>query len=147
MDPMKNLALVALLSLGPSVAIAEMSLKDTKQMEEWNKHLQDGIESHKSHCGYAITAKLDPGFVKTKFVEERTSAGAYCAAALEGVGNLCDDATSKPVVAKKVKKLTCKPGPDGSASFKLAGGELQFTFGLNASNLPDQTKKYLEEHL
>jgi hypothetical protein len=80
-------------------------------------------------------------------MEANTNAASYCDSALSAIARLCKDDASKAELKQKVKKLNCKLGKGKEAKLALSGGTLDFTVGLDAANLDDVVKDWLENHL
>lgn len=145
---MKQITLIALLAL--SFSAQALTLKEKKQMGEWRAYLASESESYvkttKDKCGIDIPVTMEDAFA-TPFMTASANAASYCDATRSAISTMCNDATSKAEIVKKVKKITCKLGKEKEKTFKFNGTELVFTVGLNASNLDEAVTKFLEDNL
>ena len=144
---MKLLGL-ALIVLGFVSTSHALTLKEKKQLADWQTELEtgDAATQFKTKCGYAMPVTLDEKFV-TPFMETDMTASGSCDQAMGSMATMCEDATSKASINKQVKKLNCKFASKGPAAFKLVGTTLEFTFSSESSNLDSQTKTFLENNL
>jgi len=121
-----------------------LSLKEKKQMADWNKELtgEDGhMATVKKNCGTNIPVKLDENVI-TPFMSADTSAAAYCDEVVSTVATLCEDATTKEELVKKIKSISCVRGT--SSNFKMNGTTLVFEMAPGTANLSEKAKKYIE---
>jgi hypothetical protein len=139
-----SLALLALILTSPAHALTD---KEKRQMKAWNDYLESDSQSSAKRatekCGFVVPTKLDDAFA-TSFIKATAHAGDYCDSVRSAVADYCGDEIGKSSVKEKIKKISCKLGKDSEVSFKLVSGDLQATLGLNAGNIKDKTKEFLE---
>ncbi len=126
-----------------------LTLAEQRQYDKWNEFFT--TEGHANDvtkaCGVTIPVKLDQGVV-TPFMADNKNAASFCDEAYSAIKNTCADNAGKTAVAAKVKSLSCMySGTKDEASVKLNNGDLQFTFGVDASNLSDKVKTFLGNNL
>lgn len=143
------LSLVALFSI--SLSAQALTLAEKKQYASWKEEMGDAsktysLERFKKNCGYDMPVSLDEKMV-TPFMAANASLTSYCDSPRSVLGSMCEDATSKAEIVKKVKKITCLLGKKGEISYKLNGTEVVYTVGLDAANLDDAAKKFFENNL
>jgi hypothetical protein len=131
------------------VAHAALNLAEKKQLQAWKDYLS-GDESYaksvKDKCGIDVPVTVDEKMVKP-FMEANAHAAAYCDHTRSTIASMCEDATSKAEIVKKVKKVECKLGKTDEVSLKLSGTTLVFTVGTGGGNLGDKVKEWLEKNL
>jgi len=145
----KVLLMIALIAVGSTASA--LTLKEKKQVKEWNDYLADASSSYvktvKDKCGYEIPLTMEDKFA-TPFMAANANAASYCDETRSKIASMCEDATSKEAIKAKIKKIHCVLAKkEDEASFKIAGGTLTFTVGVKASNLSDKVKEYLENNL
>lgn len=144
---MKRLMIAAILLC--SAAAGALTLKEQKKYKEWQEYLT-GDSSYRDEvtkkCGYDIPVTMGPEFA-TPFMAANAHAPSFCDATRSAISGMCEDETSKTVIKKNIKKVDCKLGKVKEAAFKLSGGTLTFTVGVDASNLDDKVKEWLENNL
>lgn len=121
-----------------------LSLKEKKQMGDWNKEItgEDGYSAKvKANCGTAIPVKLEEN-VAGPFMAENTSASSYCNSVPSTIATMCEDATSKAEIVKKIKAVTCKLGKEGKLS--MSGTTVVFEMKPGMANLDEKVKTFLE---
>lgn len=121
-----------------------LSLKEKKQMGDWNKEItgEDGYAAKvKAACGVAIPVKLEES-VAAPFMAENTSASAYCNTIPSTLASMCEDEASKTEIAKKIKAVTCTKGTE--SKFSMKGTTLVFEMKPGTGNLDQKVKTYLE---
>jgi hypothetical protein len=127
-----------------------LTIKEKKQLADWNAQLTDSENTMTKlivdKCGIKVPVKLDEKFA-TAFMEANASAAGYCESVRTSIANMCDDKIAKDAIAKKLKSIDCKAGKPEETSFKWNGGALQVTLGLNAANIEDKTKNWIENNL
>lgn len=142
--------IIALAVFAVAVSASALTLKEKKQFADWQTYLKSADQSYvktvKDKCGIDIPVTLEEKFT-TPFMEKNANAASYCDAPRSTLASMCDDATSKTEIVKKVKKITCKLGKPDEATFKLSGTELVFTVGVSASNLDEKAKEFFEKNL
>lgn len=138
------------LALVVSTSAFALTLKEKKQYADWQAYLTSESDSYvkwfKDKCGYDMPVKMGEEFV-TPFMAANSNAASYCDSVRSKMSSMCEDKLSKEAISKKIKSVTCKLGKEGQADFKLNGTTLEFTVGLNASNLEDKAKEWLENNL
>lgn len=126
-----------------------LTLKEQKKMKEAKDYVA-GDDSYKDEtvkkCGYDIPLTIEAKMV-TPFMEGNYSLPSYCDSPRGTISGMCEDETSKTAIKKAIKKIDCKLGKEGEVAFKLNGGTLTFTVGVNSSNLEQKTKEWLENNL
>lgn len=147
---MKKVFLTIALIAVSSTASA-LTLKEKKQVKEWNDYLVDESSSYvktvRDKCGYNIPLTMEDKFA-TPFMAQNANAASYCDETRSRISSMCEDATSKEAIKAKIKKIHCVLAKkEDEASFKISGGTLTFTVGVKASNLGDKVKEYLENNL
>ena len=145
----KVLLMIALIAVGSTASA--LTLKEKKQVKEWNDYLVDASSSYvktvKDKCGFEIPLTMEDKFV-TPFMAANANAASYCDETRNQISSMCEDATSKEAIKAKIKKIQCVLAKkEDEASLKIAGGTLTFTVGVKASNLSDKVKEYLENNL
>ena len=139
---------VLVLALSFATPAFALTLKEKKQVQAWNDYLKDEsqsyVKSFKDKCGYDLPVTMEEKFA-TPFMEANTNAASYCDSPRSAMSGMCEDATSKDSIAKQVKKVDCKLGEKGKVNIKLTGTTLTFTVGVEAANLDDAVKTFLEK--
>lgn len=133
-----------------STSVSALTLKEKKQLNDWNDYLKSEsdsyVKSFKDKCGYDLKVTMEDKFT-TPFMMANTNAASYCDSPRSAMSRMCEDKTSKEAISGKIKAVNCKLGKDGETAFKLNGSTLEFTVGLNAANLDDKSKEWLENNL
>lgn len=131
-----------------SFSAFSLTLIERKKQAEWQEEIKTGGYSttFKSKCGYDMPLTMEEKFV-TPFMAANTSAPSYCDSTRSAMSSMCDDKLSKEAITQKIKKVECKLGAKGQKDLKLNGTTLVFTVGLDASNLDDAVKTFLEHNL
>jgi hypothetical protein len=126
-----------------------LTLKEKQKFAEWKTDLSDPKafpnQRVNDKCGKAIPASLDEKMV-TPFMAENKSPAGFCLEVVDGVSDMCGDATAKEAVLSKVKKVHCTLGKD-AVEFKLSGSTLEAHLPTNASNISEKVKTFLGDHL
>ncbi len=142
--------MMAFIAIAIAGSAQALTLKEKKQLADWKTYLtsadQSYVKSVKDKCGIDIPVSIEEKFTTT-FMAENANAASYCDTPRSTLSSMCDDATSKAEIVKKVKKITCKLGKAEEATFKLSGTELIFTVGVKASNLDEKAKEFFEKNL
>ena len=152
---MRNLVL-SILSLvlvvgGFSSAVQALTLAEKKKLADWNEAIS-GSDSYagwfERDCGYKLPVTLDESLV-TPFMEENTSAYAYCDEVVSSMQSMCAaEAIYKEAIAGAVKALNCTYEAGDEPQFSISeDGTLNFKTAPGQGNLGSKTKEYLENNL
>jgi hypothetical protein len=142
-------AVMFTLILGLGFAAQALTLKERKKMKDWQDYLNDKegysyVKTVKEKCGFDIPVTINGN--PTPFMD--VHAGAYCDAPRSQISGMCTDETYKAAIKASVAKITCVLGnKEKEVKFQLKNKELTFTVGVNASNLEQKTKEFLENNL
>lgn len=147
---MKKMLMTAIV-LTFALAAGALTLKEKKQVEEWNAYLTDASKSYvktaKDKCGYDIPVKMDEAMA-TPFMAANANAASYCDEVRSTISGMCDDKTSKDAIKAKIKSINCHLGKKPTdVEFTIKSGVLDFAVGVNGSNLSEKTKTFLENNL
>ncbi len=82
----------------------------------------------------------------TPFMADNSDPTRNCESPRAAMATMCKEPIQKTALAK-IKKVHCQLGKEGESSFELKGDTLIYIFGLNASNVEDKTKEYLQNTL
>ena len=136
---MSAAVIAALIGLGASA----QSLKVRQYAAEQDAALQvDELAPTNTACQSKITASID----WSKYSESamgKYSASGYCATALSGIRQICDNKLGLEAVQQKIQRLTCAFGPPGGRTVALKDGTLSFTVDWEAANNEDYVREYL----
>lgn len=145
--------LFAILVLAISSTSFALTLKEKKKFEEWNEYLKNPsssyIKTFKDKCGYDLPVTMEEAFV-TPFMTGNSNAASYCDTPRSVMSSMCEDATSKKAITDAIKKVTCKyTSKKGVLDFKIdkKSKTLEMTVAIDASNLDEKTKTFLENNL
>ena len=142
-----KLVLLALAIVGSTTAFAQ-NLAQRKQLADWRKELTEKEKWLEKKCGTHIPAEMDGAWVSSGFLEAHTSGSGYCESLTSAVAGLCErDEISKEAIAKQIKKITCKPGKEKEQVFSFEGSTFVGRLGMNAPNITDNARKWLENNL
>jgi hypothetical protein len=143
----------------------QLGIVDAKALKQNQQTFAKAITEANEKCGSKFTATYD---ISSELTAERPpgrdlgNGYTYCVNVLEGVANVCSDDAKKPLVAKKLKAVTCKMEHGSSkkmhelylktkivkfleVSFK--GGVLSTVFDWNTANVGDEAADLLRSKL
>ncbi len=145
---MKFVSIVAIALV--SFSAFALTLAEKKKFASWQEYLT-GSEGYaatfKTKCGYDLPISMEEKFV-TPFMEAGSNAASYCDATRSSMSSMCEaDKLNKDAITAKIKKVDCKLGEKGKIDFKLTGTTLVMTVGLDAANLDDKVKEFLDKNL
>lgn len=127
-----------------------LTLAEKEKLATWQKELAEDHYTKKfeENCGHPLEITLAEDVV-TPFMEDNTSASAYCTEVIMSLSDLCEQSDiAKEAVSSKVKSITCASSGDADHSFALSEtGELKFLMKPGIGNLADKAKEYLENNL
>ena len=135
-----------------SVSAFALTLAEKKKQKYWEDEIagkegQGYAKTFKDKCGYDLPVTMEEKMV-TPFLEANTSLSSYCDAPRAAMSSMCEaDKMNKDAITAKIKKVDCKLGEKGKVDMKLSGSTLVFTVGLDAANLEDAVKTFLDKSL
>lgn len=103
---------------------------------------KQATEDFAKRCGFKLVSIMKS---PPKELLEIKDIGAYCANALSGATDLCDDNLGKAALKAGLKSFSCEPGAKSGVSF--SSGKLTVGFGVNDASLAADVSALLEEKL
>jgi hypothetical protein len=125
-----------------------LTTKEKIKLGDWSNYLKSEdsySETVKKNCGHAIEVKIDENMV-TPFLADNSDPSRGCDVPRSAMAELCKTDAYKTAISK-IKKIHCKIGKAGEASFSVSGDTLTVNLGLSAPNVEDKAKEYLENNL
>jgi hypothetical protein len=136
------------------VALASLALAEPDKWDWYNEDLKKAVDgmATETYCAGPVKASYDVASFKS---DDAMKVATQCGVAVGGIGSYCYEKTpkAKAAVLKSVQSVTChfdatlKKDTHHATKASKKGSHIDFSVGLDASNVGDEMQDFLRKSL